>query len=488
MNTGLLRQLVALLRNLWAGTRLALMRRVSGEAFRISADQAVLLMLLAFALKLAYDFYDTDPVQTLNLNGLGATAVGYLTLLLSAYLMARAQGRAETMTGLLVLVMSAYPVMLMVAALSEALTEPLAEHLPHGMNAGWIMFALMLAWALAIVFRAVKRLYPVDRTGAALLVAVYAACNVPLALLMPERSLWYSSDAKDDDSIFRRINVENTYYAQHRLLAAAADRLAPQRPGVVDLYFLGFGSYAYQDVFLKEVRSVRALFDQRFDTQDRSMVLINNPRTVGEVPLANAHNLQHALTQLAKVMDPEEDVLFLFLTSHGTREHELSVDFWPLRPNDLPAPRLRTLLDESGIKWRVIVVSACYSGGFIEALKDPFSLIITAAARDKQSFGCGHTNEYTYFGDAYFNHELRGEHSFIRAFDKAARAIRAREQREKLTPSEPQIYIGNAIRERLERLEQRLDGLQAASAAGRGPEKIREKISRKTSMNDQGAP
>ena len=197
--------------NLWAGTRLALMRRVSCEAFRISADQAVLLILLAFALKLAFDFYDTGSAQTLNLDGLGATAFGYLALLFSAYLMARSQGRTETMAGLLVLVMSTYPVMLTVAALSESLAQSLARHLPPRMSADWIVFVLMLVWALAIVFRVVRRLYPVNRMGAVLLVIVYAACNVPPVLFMPERSLWYSSAAKDDDSVFRHINVENTY-------------------------------------------------------------------------------------------------------------------------------------------------------------------------------------------------------------------------------------------------------------------------------------
>ena len=151
-------------------------------------------------------------------------------------------------------------------------------------------------------------------------------------------------------------------------------------------------------------------------------------------------------------MDKNEDVLFLYLTSHGSREHELSVSFWPLALNDITPEKLRTMLDDAGIKWRVIVVSACYSGGFIKALENDNTLIATASAADKTSFGCSNDAEFTYFGEALFKNQLAHQHSFITAFQNAQTEISKREQAEKIEASQPQLSIGKAIQAQLQRL------------------------------------
>ena len=110
------------------------------------------------------------------------------------------------------------------------------------------------------------------------------------------------------------------------------------------------------------------------------------------------------------------------------------------------------MLDRSGIKNRVVVVSACHSGSFIPALADPTTLLITAAHADRTSFGCADKRQWTYFGDAYFNRALRQERSFLRAFELAKRLIRDWEVKEKLTRSLPQMAGGGALKSRLEAL------------------------------------
>jgi hypothetical protein len=244
---------------------------------------------------------------------------------------------------------------------------------------------------------------------------------------------------------------ESIYRAQPTLLAEEIEALAPRRPGAPDLYFIGVAGYAGQDVFKKEVETVRSLFDARFGTRDRSLLLVNNRGTADHLPLASDGNLRLALDAVAAKMNPEKDVLFLFLTSHGA-ENDFAVSFPPLKLEDLSPRELRLMLDGAGIRWRVIVISACYSGSFIDALKDRQSLIITAAARNRSSFGCSSENDWTYFGDAYFNRALRHGSSFIAAFDEAQRLIAAREHQEELTPSRPQIYVGAAIEEKLAQL------------------------------------
>jgi len=146
-------------------------------------------------------------------------------------------------------------------------------------------------------------------------------------------------------------------------------------------------------------------------------------------------------------------VLFLFLTAHGDRAHRLSASQPPLDLAHVTPTSLGRLLQDSGIKWRVVVVSACYSGGYIEPLRDANTVVITAAAPDRTSFGCEAGRDFTYFGQAFFRDALAKTRSFPQAFDLAKDIVRQQENSEKLTPSMPQIWVGAAIAERLKTMD-----------------------------------
>ena len=246
---------------------------------------------------------------------------------------------------------------------------------------------------------------------------------------------------------------EDVIYAQPRLLGRALGALTPGRADVPNLYYVGMAGYASQDVFMKEVIAAESIFKERFGAEGRTVKLINNRKTLAEVPAAGINTLQAALDGVGRVMDKEKDILFLFLTSHGGRDHKFSLDMWPWRFGDLDPKRLRGLIDASGIKWKVVVVSACYSGGFVEALKSPTTLVITASAPDKNSFGCSNEAEFTYFGKAYFDQALRKTTSFTEAFELARAEVLEREAQEKQTPSEPQIALGAEIAVKLQAFE-----------------------------------
>jgi hypothetical protein len=161
-------------------------------------------------------------------------------------------------------------------------------------------------------------------------------------------------------------------------------------------------------------------------------------------------NLDKALRHIGGLMRKDDDVLFLFMTSHGNKD-QFAVEMPGGLPRDDLTPEvLKGMLDRSGIKNRVIVLSACYSGSFIPALADASTLVITAAHADRSSFGCEDRREWTYFGDAFFNQALRRESSFERAFDHAKRTIAGWEAEQKLIQSLPQIAGGEALRARLE--------------------------------------
>lgn len=88
------------------------------------------------------------------------------------------------------------------------------------------------------------------------------------------------------------------------------------------------------------------------------------------------------------------------------------------------------MIKQTGIRWKVIVVSACYAGGFIDSLKDDETLIMTAARRDRRSFGCSDDNDFTYFGRAYFKESLPVSNSFQDAFQRATRLVEQWERQE----------------------------------------------------------
>ena len=156
-------------------------------------------------------------------------------------------------------------------------------------------------------------------------------------------------------------------------------------------------------------------------------------------------------------MNADEDTLFLFLSSHGYRDHRLSAVQPPLELASLTPTALARLLQDAGIKWRVIVVSACYSGGYIEPLRDDNTIVITASAAERTSFGCETGRDFTYFGEAYFRDALERTRSFTQAFELAKASVAKREADEGLTPSLPQMWVGRAIGERLQQAPDRPD-------------------------------
>lgn len=235
-----------------------------------------------------------------------------------------------------------------------------------------------------------------------------------------------------------------------RLIDTAIAALPAQRPGVVDMYALGVAGDATEDVFLNEARYFVALARQRLRARG-AMALVNHLDSVegDPAPLATYDNLAHALQGIAARMDPAEDMLLLYLTMHGTPEHELAVVFPPFVEDLLVPEDLDALLDESGIRHRVVVVSACYSGGFIPRLRGPDTLVMTASRADRPSFGCGSASHVTFFGRAWMVEGLNRHGDLFAAFDDARARVGAWELGEALAPSQPQIAAGRRIRKRL---------------------------------------
>jgi hypothetical protein len=309
------------------------------------------------------------------------------------------------------------------------------------------------------------------RAGAAAL-AVSLVVALSLALVYRERTLWakpYDENATDVQRQFMAAATEDAIYQQPRLLARTLDAIEPGRDGRIDLYYVGMGGYARQDVFMREVKAVEKMMQEQFGAGGRTASLLNNPKTVMEMPIASATSLKSVLKRMGAVMNRDEDILFLFMTSHGGKDHKFTLEFWPLTFNDLTPEVVRSALDDAGIQWRVIVVSACYAGGFINALRDERSIVVAAAGPDRKSFGCSSEAEWTYFGRAFFDEALRAEPRITAAFESARAAVAAREKKERVEEqSDPQMHAGPGMERQWDAFLAQFDRSSTTASLGGG--------------------
>ena len=233
---------------------------------------------------------------------------------------------------------------------------------------------------------------------------------------------------------------------QAALLQQQISALAPQKKGVTDIYAIGIAGWT-QDVFRNELAGALSVTGNALPLNGGTVRLINSRQTADTVPLASRQNFAAAVRGIARVMDKEEDVLFLFMTSHGEKRSfglQLPTAIVRLRPSEVAA-----VLNREGIKHRVVIVSACYSGIFVKPLADENTMVLTAADAKSASFGCAEGREWTYFGDALFNHSLKPGTDFRIAFAKARGLIAEWEKRDRFASSNPQGHFGEALMRKL---------------------------------------
>jgi peptidase C13-like protein len=444
--------------NLAAGFRMAVFLPPL-PALKASWPQLLALIALQLLIVFACNFLEVGSGGQLNVFSVPGVTFGVVLALVSACVLSFAAGRSDQ-TLVLLVAFAALSIPLELAGQFHvyALTHQLISYRGAG---GWLLYSLPHYWlALAAGIAAARLLTLPGLRRAGLVVLAVAVLGFPSSAVYRERRLWTKAYDPEEAAAFQRqhmsLTQEDVFYLQPKLLERELAAVAPGRRNTIDLYFVAAAGWAGQDVFMKEVNSVAKLFEERFDARGRVIRLINNPKSVSQSPIASVTGLRQALARVAQAMDSDDDILFLFLTSHGSKDHRFSLEFYPMTFHELTPPRLRQLLDESGIKRRVLVVSACYSGGFVDALKDENSLVITAAAPHKNSFGCSNDADFTYFGKAYFDEALRETHSFIDAFAIAKPRIEQREKQSDYEPSDPRIFIGEAIRAPLAQLEREL--------------------------------
>jgi hypothetical protein len=429
--------------------RLAVTLRLDPRAVAGRDATLILFAFVAVGVWALLDWMKANGPVLPDASGLQGLAVFACAALGVAWLAARAETPRLPLRRTLWLVAGYLPA-------AAAAIGLLTAHLPPSRLAAiGAVFAVHSALYFWFGLRALAGKPP--RRAFAAWAASLAVLAVLLTQLAPQSGLWrpHLTDAQLAQIRESERRSESLLYAQPERIDAALASVPASNGTRPSVYFVGFAGYGDQRVFGQEIALAERRIRERYGPGGRSVLLINDRRDFDRHPLASASALERALRGVAARMDRERDVLFLALSSHGKKDPYLVVTNGALPLDQLTPERLAGILERSGIRWRVLVISACYAGAFIDRLRDPNTIVITAAAADRTSFGCNDRRELTNFGEAFYRDALPEAASLRAAFEKAAADVAAREKREGLVPSRPQAHFGTAAERKLAELEER---------------------------------
>jgi len=427
--------------------RLWLLRPVIGAPRGRAGIAALTMGTTWLSAWVALDRWESEPDPQFIVDGIPLLAWYGLAILGLAFVLRLRSHPAPPFAPVLALSMGAVPVPLLLFAIAAAYLTP-AEFDGAVIVVGVYTF-LYLARALRAVTGESQRAAAV--TG---LVCIAAFVWLTDTLnVIPD--VWTPADTQQPISADAHDDAEAILFDQAARIdesLAAMDHDVPSRSSKPRAFFLGFAGVGDEKVFAQEIGLAGRVLGERYGIDERSLSLINDQRDLQRAPLATVSGLKYALQGLGSRMNLDRDVLFLSISSHGAKDPAIVVSNSQLPLKDLSDEDLADALRDSGIKWRVIIISACYAGAFIDSLRNPQTIVITAAAADRTSFGCSNDRDLTYFGEAFYRDALPDAGSLQDAFEAAKSAIAARERREGVTASNPQAYFGVKMQAKLAEL------------------------------------
>jgi hypothetical protein len=399
------------------------------------------LLLFSFMLWIGIDWWQSQPAPVFSSVGIPLFAWYALGLVAIAALLRRLSRPPVALDAACALLAGLVPVILVVVSAGAMFLSP-----------DWLIYTWLLVgiYALLFLLKGLRALTdrPQRRAAAIAALAIVGFLWASDGLnAIPD--VWTPAQAAAATGTESSPDAESLLFDQPARIDAALAGMHRGPGAGAQAFFLGFAGDGEQKEFAEEIALAARVLGERYRFDDRHLELINDERDLDTAPLATVSGLRYALRGIASRMHVDRDVLFLAISSHGSRDASIAVENADLPLDDLTADDLSDALEDAGIEWRVIVVSACYAGAFIAPLRDPKTIVITAAAADRTSFGCSTDRDLTYFGEAFYRDALPEAASLRDAFDKAASAIAAREQREGIEASKPQADFGAALEQKL---------------------------------------
>jgi hypothetical protein len=432
----------ATLLSLWS------MRRVTGVPAGPAAPIIIGMCAAWLLLWIAADRWDLGPDPKFFIDGAPLFAWYGLAVVGLAALLRWRSRPVPAFTPVLALAVGLVPVPLLVAVLAAPVLRSV-----------WMLTSIIAAvvYSLLYLARGLKaftgRSQPVAAIAGLVFVALFIWTTDALDVI-PD--VWEAREIEAVSADEGSADTEGLLFEQSGRIDQALASVGRDASAGPRAFFLGFAGVGEEKVFAMEIGLASRVLSERYGIDGRGLSLVNDQRDLDGAPLATVSGLKYALRGLGARMNIDRDVLFLSISTHGAEQAALVVSNSQLPLNNLTDADLAMALAESGIKWRVIIISACYAGAFIDSLKNRQTIIITAAAADRTSFGCSNDRDLTYFGEAFYRDALPGARSLRDAFEKAQLSIAARERREHVEASKPQAYFG-------EELEAKLAGMRTAA-------------------------
>lgn len=448
----------ALGRNLAAGLRLALFMRVDRSAFRVSVTQLVLIVIVSAAIDIDLDWMRAAHEARFSILGLHGElfALGLLTL--SSAVIAMLRRDRDLYLALPIVILASFPAIQLVHALPDlpgtrvAVADVARRFFEYAIFAWMALLAMRAVYVCADPHRLRRRAFAI---GAGLLV-IAPIWFAPL--IGPLDPWWREYDPGQSDRDAMSPASEPVLAAQDFMMDRALDQLDDERPGVTDLYFVGFAPDARRSGFVADVVSAQRAMDEHWHTNGRSVVLVNSPRTVAERPFATITHLREVLLQIGDLIDADDDVVMVYLAGSSGRDHTLTAVNPPLELIGLSPQGLKQLLDAAGIRWRIVVVSTCYAGAWVDALKDDETAVIASSGADVRGSDCAGGVAPSSFGQAFFTDGMRRSDDVARAFEVAQKSLADRHA------PPPVMAVGPALADHLKALRNKGTGHIVADA------------------------
>jgi len=157
-------------------------------------------------------------------------------------------------------------------------------------------------------------------------------------------------------------------------------------------------------------------------------------------PGAAPARIDPIFARLAALANSAPTGCLIYLTSHGSPHGALVGD--DILPPAVAEAKTR---EACGDRPTAIIISACFSGTYLPTLAGRNRLVMTAARRDRSSFGCGEDDVYPFF-DGCVIADLPMARDFVDLAGRVRRCVAVREDQEGMRPrSEPQIFVGKAF-------------------------------------------
>lgn len=217
--------------------------------------------------------------------------------------------------------------------------------------------------------------------------------------------------------------------------------------------FVGAALHSREDVFDHDVALMADTLGPVYGAAWRSVLLSNLRVYAGDraLPLATIEHLDQVFETLAAAQRPNDRYIVL-LSSHGG-PNLLQVEQaarYRGTPRLLSKDKIGDWAHRLGERPAWWVISACYAGSHLQQELPPRMLVMTAAAADRQSFGCGAAERNTWFIDALAGTLREAAPPAARQpidalWQRTLQRVALREQERRLQPSQPALHVGPEV-------------------------------------------